>query len=196
MLAALLATRYIANSDSVRDVITWRRLQVADFPLLRHWLMQPHVARWWNHETSSAAVERDFGPAACGQDPSEDMLALLDGEPFGIVQRCRLADEPEYLADLRAVVEVPDEAMTIDYLIGEAGNTGRGLGTQMIHAMIERTWTYHGSASCIIVPVAAGNRASWRALEKAGMQRVAEGPMRPDNPIDGPEHVIYRVDRP
>jgi hypothetical protein len=38
--------------------------------------------------------------------------------------------------------------------------------------------------------------ASWRALEKAGLKRVAEGPMSPDNPIDDALHYIYRVDRP
>jgi aminoglycoside 6'-N-acetyltransferase len=38
--------------------------------------------------------------------------------------------------------------------------------------------------------------ASWRALEKAGLKRVAEGPMSPDNPIDDALRYIYRVDRP
>ncbi|WP_220039852.1 GNAT family N-acetyltransferase [Nonomuraea aridisoli] len=70
-------------------VITWRRARETDFPLLRTWLEQPHVARWWNHETSAEAVARDFGPAARGEEPSEDFLALLDGEPLGLVQRPR-----------------------------------------------------------------------------------------------------------
>jgi aminoglycoside 6'-N-acetyltransferase len=48
----------------------------------------------------------------------------------------------------------------------------------------------------VIIPVAAGNRRSWRALEKAGFQRVAEGALEPDNPIDPPLHYIQRIDRP
>ncbi|MEU0356423.1 GNAT family N-acetyltransferase [Streptomyces cyaneofuscatus] len=63
-------------------MITWRRLTEADFPLLISWLEQPHVARWWNHETSVAAVRRDFGPAVRGEEPSEDLLAHLDGAPM------------------------------------------------------------------------------------------------------------------
>lgn len=47
-----------------------------------------------------------------------------------------------------------------------------------------------------VVPIFAGNRASWRALEKAGFIRIAEGDLVPDNPIDPPLHVIYRLDRP
>jgi hypothetical protein len=42
----------------------------------------------------------------------------------------------------------------------------------------------------------AANTASWRALEKAGLTRIAEGAMSPENPLDDPLHYIYRADRP
>lgn len=177
-------------------MITWRRLAVDDFPLLRSWLTQPHVARWWHHETSVEAVARDFGPAARGEEPSEDLLVHLDGSPVGLVQRCRLSDYPEYLTELAALVEVPPGAMTIDYLIGEQGQAGRGLGPRMIRSVIEATWYDHPDAPCVLVPVSAANRASWRALEKAGLSRVAEGELEPDNPVDDRAHYLYRVDRP
>jgi aminoglycoside 6'-N-acetyltransferase len=48
----------------------------------------------------------------------------------------------------------------------------------------------------VLVAVVAANTASWRALEKAGLRRVASGPMEPDNPVDDPLHHVYRVDRP
>ena len=66
----------------------------------------------------------------------------------------------------------------------------------MISAAVADTWRTLPRAGSIIVPVAAGNRASWRALEKAGFIRIAEGDLAPDNPIDPPQHVIYRLDRP
>ena len=62
--------------------------------MVRRWLAQPHVALWWNHETSAEAVLRDFGPAVRGEEPSEVFLALLDGLPIGLVQRYRLAGYP------------------------------------------------------------------------------------------------------
>ena len=43
-----------------------------------------------------------------------------------------------------------------------------------------------------LVPVHADNRASWRALERAGFTRVAEGDLEPDNPQDTRDHVVYR----
>ena len=177
-------------------MLSWRRLQEADLPLLRSWLEQPHVARWWNHETSAEAVARDFGPAARGAEPSEDLLVLLDGEPLGLVQRCRLADYPDYAAELAAVVSVPPGAVTIDYLIGEPAQVGRGLGPRMIEAIVRATWDDHPGAECVLVPVPAANRASWRALEKAGLRRVAEGELEPDNPVDDRLHYVYRDDRP
>ncbi|MEV4109754.1 GNAT family N-acetyltransferase [Nonomuraea sp. NPDC049695] len=177
-------------------MITWRRLGQEDFPLLRTWLERPHVALWWNHETSAEAVARDFGPAARGEEPSEDLLVFLDGRPLGLVQRSRLADYPHYLDELAAVVPVPDGTVSIDYLIGDPNQVGRGLGTEMIRSVVERTWEELPDASCVMVPVSAANRASWRALEKAGMRRIAECDLEPDNPIHGPAHYLYRIDRP
>ncbi|WP_333775549.1 GNAT family N-acetyltransferase [Streptomyces sp. IBSBF 3136] len=176
--------------------ITWRRVGERDFPLLRTWLLQPHVARWWNHETTAEAVARDFGPAARGEEPSEDFLACVDGRPIGLVQRSRLCDYPEYSAELAAVVAVPDGSLTIDYLIGDPGHTGQGIGTAMIRSFIDRTWAEHPLAPCVLVPVVAANRRSWRALERAGLRRVGVGELEPDNPVDAPTHYLYRVDRP
>ena len=48
----------------------------------------------------------------------------------------------------------------------------------------------------MLVAVVAANHASWRALEKAGLRRVAEGDMVPEDPADDPRHVVYRADRP
>ena len=174
---------------------SFRRLTRAEFPLLAGWLANPHVARWWNHETSPEAVERDFGTSADGGEPSEDLLVLRDDLPVGLIQRCKLRDYPEYLTEFETLTEVPAEAATIDYLIGEAGLTGQGIGTAMIAAIVEDTWSAYPDTTAIMVAVVAGNRPSWRALERAGFRRVAEGPMEPDNPIDDPLHYLYRVDR-
>ncbi|MFC8128319.1 GNAT family N-acetyltransferase [Streptomyces sp. NPDC057302] len=177
-------------------MISWRRLDETDFPLLRRWLEQPHVARWWHHETSPEAVARDFGPAARGEEASEDLLVLLDGEPFGLVQRYRFADYPEYVAELSGQAEIPEGSMSIDYLIGDPLLVGRGLGTRTVRAIVRATWTDHPAATTLLVPVHAGNRASWRVLEKAGLRRVADVSLEPDNPVDDRAHYLYRIDRP
>jgi aminoglycoside 6'-N-acetyltransferase len=180
----------------VDGAITFRAVTPADFPLLGGWLAQPHVARWWNHETSPEAVERDFGPTARGEEPAEDLLALLGGRPFGLVQRQWLADFPEEVALFAALLPVPPAAMSIDYLIGDPAMVGVGMGARMIRAVVADTWTAHPAAQCVLVAVNAVNAASWRALESAGLVRVGEIDMPPDNPVDDPLHVVHRIDRP
>ena len=176
--------------------VTFRPLRRADFGLLARWLEEPAVARWWAHGTTPEAVEADFGPSVDGRDGTQVWLALTGGRPFGLVQRYRIADEPEYLDELAPVVDVPPRALSIDYLIGEPDVRGGGAGTAMLRAFVADSWAAYPDADAVLVPVAAGNVASWRALEKAGFTRVAEGPLTPDNPIDPPDHVVYLLRRP
>ncbi len=164
--------------------------------MLAEWLREPQVARWWNHETTKEAVERDFGPSVRGEEPGEDLVVSVDGQPVGLVQRSVIHDYPEDLAEFAAIVDVPDGALELDYLIGEAALRGHGLGTRMIAAVVEDAWTAYPAAPAVLVAVVAANTASWRALEKAGLQRIGEGEMTPDNPVDDPLHVVYRIDRP
>lgn len=177
-------------------MITWRRLTHDDFPLVGRWLAAPHVHRWWYHESTPEAVERDFGASARGEEPGEDWLVFLDGEPVGLMQRCRVSDYAEDFDQLSAVVPTPKDAMTLDYLIGDPANTGRGLGSRMIRWAVERTWADYPDASVILIPIVAANTASWRALEKAGATRIALAELEPENPVDEPLHYIYRFQRP
>jgi aminoglycoside 6'-N-acetyltransferase len=175
--------------------LSWRRVVADDFGLLGRWLADPVVARWWNHETDPAAVARDFGPGTRGEESGEDWLVSLDGEPVGLVQRARIADYPEEHAAFAALTEVPPGAVMLDYLVGPAARRGRGLGTRVVADAVDRTWAQTDAPS-VLVAVVAANTASWRTLERVGLRRVAEGPMEPDNPVDDPWHVVYRVDRP
>lgn len=176
--------------------ITWRPLTAADLPLLAGWLREPQVARWWNHEHTAEAVERDFGASVRGEEPGEDLVVSLDGHPVGLLQRAVISDYPEEVAEFAAVVDVPDGAVELDYLIGDASLRGCGLGSRIIAMAVGSTWDEYPAASAVLVAVVAANTASWRALEKAGLRRIAEGAMEPDNPVDDPLHYVYRVDRP
>jgi aminoglycoside 6'-N-acetyltransferase len=171
-------------------------LTAADLPLLTEWLREPLVARWWNHDTTAEAVQRDFDPSVRGEEPGEDLIVFVDGEPIGLLQRSTIREYPEDFTEFAAIVDVPDGAVELDYLIGDATRRGRGLGASMIAAAVENTWSAYPAAAAVLVAVVAANTASWRALEKAGLKRIAQGAMSPDNPADDPLHFIYRVDRP
>ena len=175
--------------------VTFRPLARADLALLGRWLAEPLVARWWAHDPSAEAVEADFGPVLDGADPTEIELACAQDRPFGLLQRYTFADNPAYVAQLEPVFPPPEGALSIDYLIGEPDVRGGGAGAAMLAAFAAESWAAYPDADAVLVPVAAGNVASWRALEKAGFTRVAEGPLTPDNPVDPPDHVVYRIRR-
>lgn len=176
--------------------VTFRRLTPRDFPLLASWLAEPHVYRWWHHEFNDEAVERDFGPTARGEEPAEDLVVSVGDVPVGLVQRCRWHDYPEYVDEIAPILPIPTGTVTLDYLIGHPEHTGRGLGPRVLAAAVADVWERYPDAPAIVVPVAATNRASWRALEKAGFRRVASGDLTPDNPADPPLSHVHRIDRP
>jgi aminoglycoside 6'-N-acetyltransferase len=171
-------------------------LRLDELEMLGRWLSEPLVARWWNHQTSRAALERDFGPAVAGRASTRVLIAEWEGQPFGLIQSYPVSDHPGYLAELAALCEVPAGAVSIDYLIGSQEFRGQGLGTRMIASGVTRAWTEHPGACDVIVPVHVHNRASWRSLERAGFDRIARGRLTPDNPGDSPDHYVYRFRRP
>ncbi|WP_369134482.1 GNAT family N-acetyltransferase [Modestobacter sp. I12A-02662] len=172
-----------------------RPLRRADFPLISRWLAEPLVARWWDHDPSPEAVEKDFGPSVDGTDPAEIHLGVSDGEPFGLVQVYPIEAYPEYVEEFAPVCAVPPGALSIDYLVGEPSARGRGLGAALIAAAVARGFADHPDAHDVLVPVALGNERSWRALQRAGGTWYAAGEMEPDNPIDPRDHVVHRFTR-
>lgn len=175
--------------------VTFRPVTADDFPLIGRWLAEPHVARWWAHDPSPEAVEAHFGPTLRGEEPAEDLIAELDGRPLGLCQRSFWHAYPEEVEEFADQVEVPRDAMTIDYLIGDPTDVGHGLGTAFIRALAAHTFVAHPDCGVLLVPVVTGNPASWRALEKAGFRFVGAAQAAPDNPIDPPDHRVYRLDR-
>lgn len=173
----------------------FRRTTRSDFPLLARWLGSPHVARIWNHETTPGAIERDFRGSVDDTEPSFACFVEDAGVPVGFIQRSAIWYYADEQRELIALADVPRGALTIDYFIGEVGKAGRGVGTRMIREFTELCFADCPSASAIIVTVIAGNPASWRALEAAGYERIAEGHIPPDSPVDGGWHVVYRRDR-
>lgn len=118
-----------------------------------------------------------------------------------MIQRYPFAAYPDYVEELASVCPVcpvPPGALSIDYLIGEPTFRGRRLGAGMISSFVAAGWPLHPDADDVIVPVATGNVASWRALERAGFRRIATGDLEPDNPIDPRDprdHVVYAIRR-
>ncbi|MGA7759719.1 MAG: GNAT family N-acetyltransferase [Ilumatobacteraceae bacterium] len=177
-------------------MFTFRRLSRDDFEILSQWLAEPHVAEWWNHEHDRDALEADFGPTIDGEEPAEDWIAVLDGAPIGVVQYCHFVDYPEYVEEMEPVYPVGEGAGSIDYLVGDPGQVGRGVGSRMIADFVDFVWSHDPWTTHLVVPVNSANERSWRALLRAGFTLVARGELDPDNPAHDRPHEILRLDRP
>ncbi|MBT0565858.1 GNAT family N-acetyltransferase [Williamsia sp. CHRR-6] len=168
-----------------------------DFPDLSRWLATPEVRRWWNHDVTPEAVERDFGAGVDGTEPGETLIVECDSQAIGLLLRYRLVDYAEYAIELAAVIDpMPPGAYSMDYLIGEPELIGRGLGTAIVAHAAADLFATVADADFLLVPVVAANRRSWRALQNAGFRIIADTELAPDNPIDNPLHFVLRLDRP
>ena len=168
--------------------LSFRPLTRADFPVLCLWIAAPHVAQWWREDPSPSAVERAYGPAVDGQDPTEMFVVALGGRDVGFVQRYLLDDHPDWSAALGIT-----DAAGIDYLLGETDVVGTGVGSAMVDAFTLSTLDRYPDTSCVAVAVQQANGRSWRALENGGYERIFAGILEsPDPSDDGPSFVYVR----
>ncbi|GAA2751355.1 GNAT family N-acetyltransferase [Amnibacterium kyonggiense] len=165
--------------------VTLRPLTRADLALLGTWLREPLVAEWWHDDPNPAALERQYGPSIDGRDPTVLRMGEVDGVAAGFVQWYRWADEPDWAAELAPFLRIPDDAWSLDYLVGEPTLRRRGIGTALVRAALERI----GPAP-VVVPVQAGNAGSIALLRRAGFAVVAHADLEPDNPAHGRDHVV------
>lgn len=172
-----------------------RSLERDDLPLLAEWLSRPHVEKWWREACDMTAVEAAYGPMIDGDDPTQGFIAVNDGRPIGFLQRYLLADSPDWQQTVAVGVGVIP-GLGIDYVIGEESLTGQGLGPQMISALVVDSWAAYPEIPAVVVDVLQDNRASWRALERAGFHRAWEGTLESDHPSDQGPGYLYLKTRP
>jgi aminoglycoside 6'-N-acetyltransferase len=148
-------------------------LREEDLALVRRWLLEPHVKRWWDDGVKSpypdASIE-EYREAIQGKDPTYHYLALIDSRPVGMLQHYRIGDDPEYAAALA----LGEDAIGVDLFIGEVELIGRGHGPAMLRQFLrEIAFPFHGIDVCVIGP-SVQNIAAIRAYEKAGFRALRE----------------------
>lgn len=161
-------------------------LREADLSLIRRWLLEPHVKRWWDDGVKTPypdAVLDDYREAIQGRDPTYHYLAQIEGRPAGLLQHYRIGDDPEYAEALA----LGEEAIAVDLFIGEGDLIGLGHGPTMLRQFLrDVAFPFHGIDLCVIGP-SVKNTAAIRAYEKAGFRPLREAtvPGEPD-----PEYVM------
>jgi RimJ/RimL family protein N-acetyltransferase len=149
--------------------ISFRRVEMADMPLLHRWLNASHVREWYAKDprTLEAVLEK-YGPRVRGEAPTDPYLILHEGEPVGYIQTYLIRDYPEYSRALD--LDEAENAAGVDLYIGEPVYLRRGLGSAALRRFVrEIVFADASVTSCILGPEPE-NAAAIRAYEKAGFR--------------------------
>lgn len=153
----------------------------ADRSLVRGWLRQPEVQRWWG---STASAEAEIAMALDSESAICRMI-IEDDKPIGYAHAIDMAHLHGPLPP-----ELPAGTYDCDLFIGAPGYRGRGIGQAALELLVTEVFTTTLAVACGIV-VSIRNERAARAYEKAGFrwQRVWQ------DPVFGPSWVMLR-DRP
>jgi aminoglycoside 6'-N-acetyltransferase len=150
-------------------VITLRPLGVDELALVERWMGEPHVARWFLAGSSLERELADVRESVTGAQDVQVLLVLEDGgAAVGWCQWYPCAEDPEWAAEVGAG---PGD-VGVDYAIGEAGAVGRGVGTELVAALVGLVRSERPGCGVVADPE-ADNLASRRVLEKNGFELVA-----------------------
>lgn len=169
--------------------VTFRVFTDDDLPLMHRWVNEPGVVRWWEgDDVSWDGVVADYGSGR-GDLTTEHWIAVVDGRDTGWIQCYPADDSPQEAADWRPFGIDPSTTGGIDYLVGEPGDRGRGVGSAIIAAFVDQVvFGRHPAWTAACAAPYAANEASWKALHRAGFHLVGRLPQ--DGDPDGPAHLM------
>ncbi|MFZ0039850.1 MAG: GNAT family N-acetyltransferase [Solirubrobacteraceae bacterium] len=176
-------------------MIELRPMTADDVPYVANWLREPHVARWWLPNTTPEAELEELNARLSGAgDQSTQLLTILEhgSQKRGGASRigwCQWYPYDAYPSEAAALGAQAGDC-GLDYAIGDPTAVGRGLGTQVIAALVDEVRRHHPGCGVIVDPDAR-NGASRRVLERNGFSLISVRPVTSE-PTDDPM-AIYRL---
>jgi len=151
-----------------------------DIPLLHEWLKRPHIVEWWGGEaerpTTFAETQARYLPRVLAEGRVTPYIAMQGDDAIGYAQ--------SYVAlgsgDGWWEEETDPGVRGIDQSLARLELLGRGLGTQLVRALVERLFAEPEVTRIQTDPSPANLRAI-RCYEKAGFRRLG-AIVTPDGP--------------
>ena len=153
-----------------------------DLPLLHEWLQRPHIGEWWGGEAERpkdlAETRARYLPRVLADQRVTPYIAMLGDEPIGYAQSyVALGSGDGWWED-----ETDPGVRGIDQSLAAPELLGRGLGTRLVTALVERLLA-DPEVSRIQTDPAPANLRAIRCYEKAGFRRLRTI-VTPDGPAE------------
>ena len=137
--------------------------------MLHEWLHRPHVAEWWGEPETLADLHEYCRQLTAPDGRDRAYIVMERGTPIGYIQSYVVKDGGEGWW--------PDEqdagARGIDQFIADETRLGRGVGTALIRAFVDRLFDDPGVTVVQTDPDPRNARAI-RCYEKAGFRAARE----------------------
>jgi len=143
--------------NAAEVAIEFRPLQAADEPLLRQWLVAPHVTEWWRDP--EAELRDALAHVATGD--AEAFVIRGNGHDIGYIHAYD-AREDSYFADRAPGTK------GMDLYLGYKDLVGRGLGRRVIAAFADRLLA--AGAPAVVADPETKNSAAVAAYRHAGFR--------------------------
>ncbi len=132
---------------------------IRDSDMLRRWLAQPHVAKWWGDPARAMQHARECAPES-------HALIVADGTPVGYL--C-WQEPPKGELEGAELADLPSGLVDIDILIGDADLLGHGVGSRALELLLARL-RCDPSLAFAGLGTSASNANAIRCYEKAGFR--------------------------
>lgn len=138
---------------------TFTPLTRSDYPMLRKWLSEPHIAGWWGDpDEEIALMEEDLVSG-----PTDMRIVQYDNQPFAYIQ-----DYPAHHWPAPQYAGYPKATRAIDTFLGEPDYLGKGHAAgylrQRAHELIA------AGAPFVVVDPSPENKTAIGAYRKAGFE--------------------------
>lgn len=149
--------------------IDFEAVEARHYPLLRSWLIKPHMQEWWGDPDTELGYIRDMVE---GRDTTRPFLILEDAIPVGYIQYWFIGhhQNQEWLTAHPWLAELPQDAIGVDLSIGLPEKLSQGLGSEALAEFVAMLRT-RGHDTIVIDPDPKNARAV-RAYAKAGFHPV------------------------
>ncbi|MFI9808093.1 GNAT family N-acetyltransferase [Streptomyces sp. NPDC052301] len=140
-----------------------------DLPLVHRWMNDPAVAEFWELAGPPDRTEEHLRAQLHGDGRSVPCLGVLDGTPMSYWEIYRADLDP--LA--RRYPARPHDT-GVHFLVGDAANRGRGLGTALLRAVTDLILDRRPACAHVVAEPDARNTPSVAAFLSAGFRLAAE----------------------